>query len=189
MSFFSGLDYEGYDRQYTDRQLLRRIAEYFTPHLRKLVIISSLLIIIALASLFGWILAVEEIPQLFSSAILSLTSNPVYLLIIVNVLLLIVGMFLDSTTATLLVVPIIAPPLVMAGVDPIHLGIVTILNLMVGLVTPPLGLSLFMISNIAEIPVKDVLKGVLPFLIPLFISLILITFIPALSLLITNTMN
>jgi len=146
----------------------------------------SILIIISVSSLFGWILAVEQIPQAFASNILSLTQNPIYLLIIINILLLVVGMFLDSTTATLLVVPIIAPPLVQAGVDPVHLGVVTILNLMIGLVTPPLGLSLFLISNIAKIPVNQVLKGVLPFLIPLMVTLLLITFLPSISLLIPN---
>lgn len=142
----------------------------------------SILIIIALASLFGWILAVEEIPQLFASKILQLSASPVVMLIIVNILLLVVGMFLDSTTATLLVVPIIAPPLIIAGIDPIHLGVITILNLMIGLVTPPLGLSLFLISKIAGISVKEVLKGVFPFLIPLFISLILVIAFPSISL-------
>ena len=149
----------------------------------------SILIIIAAASLFGWILAVEQIPQTFASSILSLTQNPVHLLMIITVLLIIVGMFLDSTTATLLVVPIIAPPLVQAGVDPVHLGVVTILNLMVGLVTPPLGLSLFLISNIAKLPVNQILKGVLPFLIPLLVTLLLITFLPSISLLIPNMLN
>ncbi len=147
----------------------------------------SILIIISAASLFGWILAVEQIPQIFASSILSVTQNPVHLLIIIiNILLLVVGMFLDSTTATLLVVPIIAPPLVQAGVDPVHLGIVTILNLMVGLLTPPLGLSLFLISNIAKMPVNKVLKGVLPFLIPLLVTLLLITFFPSISLFLPN---
>jgi tripartite ATP-independent transporter DctM subunit len=142
----------------------------------------SILIIIALASLFGWILAVEQIPQMFANNILQISTNPVVMLIIVNILLLIVGMFLDSTTATLLVVPIIAPPLILAGIDPIHLGVITILNLMIGLVTPPLGLSLFLISKIADISVKEVLKGVFPFLIPLFISLILVITFPSISL-------
>ena len=142
---------------------------------------ASILIIIAVASLFGWILAVEQVPQTFADYILALTTNKTLLLIMVNVLLLIVGMLLDSTTATLLVVPIIAPPLVLAGIDPIHLGIVTILNLMVGLITPPLGLSLFMISNIAKIPVHEVLKSIGPFLIALIITLIMVTFIPEIS--------
>jgi tripartite ATP-independent transporter DctM subunit len=149
----------------------------------------SILFIVALASLFGWILAVEQIPQLFASHILQVSANPIVLLLIVNVLLLVVGMFLDSTTATLLVVPIIAPPLILAGIDPIHLGIITILNLMIGLVTPPMGLSLFLVSNIAGIPVREVLKGVLPFLLPLFISLILVIAFPSLSLFMTELLN
>lgn len=149
----------------------------------------SILIIISIASLFGWILAVERIPQSFANNILGLTSNPIILLIIINFLLIIIGMFLDSTTATLLVVPIIAPPLVAAGIDPIHLGLVVIVNLMVGLVTPPLGLSLFLISNISKLSVNEVLKAVLPFLVPLIITLLIVTFIPAISLFIPNLMN
>ena len=142
---------------------------------------ASILIIISVASLFGWILAVEQVPQAFADNILALTTNKTLLLIMINLLLLIVGMLLDSTTATLLVVPIIAPPLVAAGIDPVHLGIVTILNLMVGLITPPLGLSLFMISNIADIPVHEVLKSIGPFLCALIITLIIVTFIPEIS--------
>jgi tripartite ATP-independent transporter DctM subunit len=149
----------------------------------------SILIIISVASLFGWILAVEQVPQAFANNILSLTTNPAYLLIIINIMLLIVGMFLDSTTATLLIVPIIAPPLVAAGIDPVHLGIVTILNLMIGLMTPPLGLSLFMVSNIAKLSVNEVLKAVVPFLVPLIVTLIIITFFPSVSLFLPNMFN
>ncbi|MFW5872432.1 MAG: TRAP transporter large permease [bacterium] len=149
----------------------------------------SILIIIAVASLFGWILTVEQIPQAFANNILTLTTNPAYLLIIINVMLLVIGMFLDSTTATLLVVPIIVPPLMVAGVDPVHLGVITILNLMIGLMTPPLGLSLFLVSNIAKISVSEVLKAIVPFLIPLLITLLLITFFPSISLLLPNMLN
>jgi len=149
----------------------------------------SILIIISIASLFGWILAVEQIPQSFANNILSLTTNPAVLLIIINIMLLIVGMFLDSTTATLLVVPIIAPPLVAAGIDPVHLGVVTILNLMVGLITPPLGLSLFLVSNVAKVSVNQVLRAIIPFLVPLLATLILITFFPSISLLLPDILK
>jgi TRAP-type C4-dicarboxylate transport system permease large subunit len=91
------------------------------------------------------------------------------------VLLFIAGMFLDSTTATLLVVPIIAPPIVAAGVDPVHLGIVAIFNLMIGLLTPPMGLALFLISDIARISMKDLLRALMPFYLPLFGTLVIIT--------------
>jgi tripartite ATP-independent transporter DctM subunit len=137
---------------------------------------SAILIIVAAASLFGWILAVEQIPQDFSRFILTISSDPVVLLLIANLIFFIAGMFLDSTTATLLVVPVIAPPLVMAGIDPVHLGIVVIFNLMLGLLTPPMGLSLFLVSQIAEISLKQLLRALVPFYVPLVLTLAIITF-------------
>ena len=83
-----------------------------------------------------------------AAALLGLSRDPIMLLIIANLVFFVAGMFLDSTTATLLLVPIIAPPLVLAGVDPVQLGIVTIFNLMLGLLTPPMGLSLFLVAQI-----------------------------------------
>ena len=103
---------------------------------------------------------------------LSISTNPYVLLLIVNLLLIIVGMFLDSTTAILVIAPIIAKPLVAAGVDPVHLGMVVVFNLMVGLLTPPMGLALFLVADIAKISMKDVLKEILPFYIPLGITLL-----------------
>lgn len=143
---------------------------------------SAILVIVSAAAIFGWILAVEQIPQFLAQQLLALSTDPLVLLLIVNVILLIVGMFLDSTTATLLVVPIIAAPLHMAGVDPVHLGIVVIFNLMLGLLTPPMGLALFLISDIAQVPLKAILKQLLPFYIPLFATLVILTLVPELSL-------
>ncbi len=150
---------------------------------------SAILLIVAAASLFGWILAVEQIPQLFSETLLSISTNPYVLLLILNGILLVVGMFLDSTTATLLLVPIIVPPLVGAGIDPIHLGLVFIFNIMIGLVTPPMGLSLFMVSNIARVPIKDVMKAILPYFIPLIATLLIITYVPQFVLWIPNLLR
>ena len=143
---------------------------------------SAILVIVSVAALFGWVMAIEQIPQMFARELLSLSRDPVVLLLIVNVVLLIVGMFLDSTTATLLVVPIIAGPLHAAGVDPVHLGIVTIFNLMVGLFTPPMGLALFLITEIARVSMRSLLREMVPFYVPLFATLIVITLIPELSL-------
>jgi TRAP-type C4-dicarboxylate transport system permease large subunit len=103
------------------------------------------------------------------------------LLMIVNVLLLVAGMFLDSTTAILVIAPIIAKPLVMAGVDPVHLGMVVVFNLMIGLLTPPMGLALFLVADIAKVTMKEVLKEMAPFYVPLFLTLMLITYIPAIT--------
>ena len=143
---------------------------------------SAILVIVSVASLFGWIMAIEQIPQMFARELLSFSKDPVVLLMIVNVILLIVGMFLDSTTATLLVIPIISVPLHAAGVDPVHLGIVAIFNLMVGLVTPPMGLALFLIVDIAKVSMRSVLRELLPFYIPLLGTLLIITFLPRLVL-------
>ena len=97
---------------------------------------------------------------------LSISTNPYVLLLIVNLLLLVVGMFLDSTTAILVIAPIIAKPLVAAGVDPVHLGMVVVFNLMIGLLTPPMGLALFLVADIAKVSMKDVLREMVPVLRP-----------------------
>jgi len=137
---------------------------------------SAILIIVAAAALFGWVLAVEQVPQAFATALLGLSKDPLVLLMIANLIFFVAGMFLDSTTATLLLVPIIAPPLVLAGVDPVQLGIVTIFNLMVGLLTPPMGLSLFLVADIARVSIRQLLRALLPFYVPLLATLAVLTF-------------
>jgi len=142
---------------------------------------SGILLIVAVAALFGWILSVEGVPQKLTALMLQISTNPYVLLFIVNILLLVVGMFLDSTTAILVIAPIIAKPLVAAGVDPVHLGMVVVFNLMIGLLTPPMGLALFLVAEIAKVTMKDVLKEMLPYYIPLAITLLLITYFPAIT--------
>jgi tripartite ATP-independent transporter DctM subunit len=143
---------------------------------------SAILIIVAAAALFGWIMAIEQIPQTVARQLLSLSTDPLMLLLIVNIILLIAGMFLDSTTATLLIIPVIAGPLHLAGVDPVHLGIVAIFNLMLGLLTPPMGLALFLITDIAQVSMRAVLRELMPFYIPLIATLAIITLLPEVSL-------
>jgi len=142
---------------------------------------AGILLIVAVAALFGWILSVEQVPQQLTGLMLGISSNPYVLLLIVNVLLILVGMFLDSTTAILVIAPIIAKPLVAAGVDPVHLGMVVVFNLMVGLLTPPMGLALFLVADIAKVTMKEVLREMLPYYVPLGLTLLLITYIPALT--------
>jgi len=121
---------------------------------------------------------VEMVPQMLTGWMLSISKDPYVLLLLVNVLLLVVGMFLDSTTAILVVAPIIAKPLMMAGVDPVHLGMVVVFNLMIGLLTPPMGLALYLVADIAGVRMKDVLREMLPFYVPLAITLLMITYLP-----------
>jgi tripartite ATP-independent transporter DctM subunit len=142
---------------------------------------AGILLIVAVAALFGWILSVESVPQKLTAIMLSISTNPYVLLLLVNALLIIVGMFLDSTTAILVIAPIIAKPLVAAGVDPVHLGMVVVFNLMIGLLTPPMGLALFLVADIAKVTMKEVLKEMMPYYIPLAITLLLITYVPAIT--------
>jgi tripartite ATP-independent transporter DctM subunit len=142
---------------------------------------AGILLIVAVAALFGWILSVEGVPQTLTKWMLSVSTNPMVLLLLVNVLLIVVGMFLDSTTAILVIAPIIAKPLVAAGVDPVHLGMVVVFNLMVGLLTPPMGLALFLVADIAKVTMKDVLRAMLPYYVPLGVTLLLITYVPAIT--------
>jgi tripartite ATP-independent transporter DctM subunit len=142
---------------------------------------AGILLIVAVAALFGWILSVEQVPQQLTELMLAISTNPYVLLLIVNVLLILVGMFLDSTTAILVIAPIIAKPLIAAGVDPVHLGMVVVFNLMIGLLTPPMGLALFLVADIAKVSMKDVLQEMLPYYLPLGITLMLITYVPGLT--------
>lgn len=139
---------------------------------------AAILLIVAVAALFGWILSVEQVPQLLAGWMLAISSDPMVLLLIVNILLILVGMFLDSTTAILVIAPIIAKPLMLAGVDPVHLGMVVVFNLMIGLLTPPMGLALYLVADIAQVRMRDVLREMMPFYIPLGLTLLLITYVP-----------
>jgi tripartite ATP-independent transporter DctM subunit len=142
---------------------------------------AGILLIVAVAALFGWVLSVEGVPQQLTKAMLSISTNPYVLLGLVNVLLLVVGMFLDSTTAILVIAPIIAKPLIAAGVDPVHLGMVVVFNLMIGLLTPPMGLALFLVADIARVKMKEVLREMMPFYVPLIVTLLIITYVPAVT--------
>jgi tripartite ATP-independent transporter DctM subunit len=143
---------------------------------------AAVLIIVGAAAMFGWILAVEQVPQEFAAWFKDVARDPLVMLLIINVIFFIAGMFVDSTTATLLLVPIIAPPAMAAGIDPIHLGIVVVFNLMIGTITPPFGLSLFLLSSMTGVPMSRLLKAMLPFYPPLLVTLVILTAFPALVL-------
>lgn len=142
----------------------------------------SILLIVTAAGLFGWVIAREQGPQAVTQAMLQLTDNPLVFLLLINVALLITGMFLEPVAGLLITVPVLMPAAVEFGIDPLHLGIVMILNLVLGLLTPPVGLVLYVLSSVTGSSVQTVTRGTVPFLIPLLITLLLITFIPAFSL-------
>lgn len=141
-----------------------------------------LMIMVAASVLFTRMLALEQVPQMVTQAMLTLSSNPLVLLLIANAVILLVGLFLETTSAILILTPLIAPALINAGVDPTHLGVVIVYNLMIGLITPPMGMSLFMVSSVAREPVVNVLREILPYYIPLFAILFILTYVPQISL-------
>ncbi|MCY1666911.1 TRAP transporter large permease [Rhizobium sp. SL86] len=143
---------------------------------------ASVLFIVTAASIFAWLLTVSQAAQLFSDFMFGLTDNWWTFLIIVNLLLLVVGAFLDTIAAISILVPILLPVAARYGIDPVHLGLIITLNLMIGLLTPPVGMVLFVLSRIAKLSVERTTLAILPWMIPLFIALGLITFVPAITL-------
>jgi tripartite ATP-independent transporter DctM subunit len=140
--------------------------------------LAPLMIIAVSASVFVRVLTIEHVPQEFSHLILSISDNPIIVAIIVNVLILFIGCFLDMTPSLLLLTPLVLPALTLVGFDPVHVGVIVVYNLMIGSLTPPMGMSLFLISGIANIKIESLLKELLPFFIPLLLTLILITYWP-----------
>lgn len=140
------------------------------------------LAIVASASLFGWVLQFEHLGKLMLNGMLSLTTNKWLILLMIDIILLFFGMILDSTPTILLLVPIFQPLVQQVGISEIHLGIVVVLNLMIGLMTPPYGQSLFMLAGATKTPFSKVVKYVSPWLIPMFIALAIVTFCPAVCL-------
>ena len=143
---------------------------------------AAVLFIVTAASVFAWLLTVSQAAQLMSDAILGFTDNKWVFLILVNILVLVIGCFLDTIAAITIIVPILLPIAVRLGVDPVHFGLIITLNLMIGLLHPPLGMVLFVLSRVAKLSVERTTMAILPWLVPLFIALLVITFIPAVTL-------
>jgi tripartite ATP-independent transporter DctM subunit len=135
-------------------------------------------IIVGAAYSFSYIVAIEHIPQLFASLLLGITQNRFVLLLIVNVLFLILGMFIDTMAITLVFVPMVLPLVERLGIDLVHFGVVIVLNMMIGLTTPPFGVLLFIVSGISKTPLKDVIRECLPMTLTLIAVLLLVTYVP-----------
>ncbi|HXH82408.1 MAG TPA: TRAP transporter large permease [Candidatus Tectomicrobia bacterium] len=153
------------------------------------VVSGQIMIIIGASALLSWILAREQVPQTVAEALLGLTDNPIVFLLIVNVLLLLCGMFLEPTSALLIIVPILLPVALEFGVDPIQLGSIIIFNLMIGLLTPPMGGVVFVLSSVTGIPVERVFRGAALYLPAMIGVLLLITFVPPITLWLPNVLG
>ncbi|MDK2801010.1 MAG: C4-dicarboxylate transporter, DctM subunit [Clostridiales bacterium] len=158
------------------------------PKVFKDAIISTTVVmfIIATASLFSWILTGERIPQQVAQFFMSLSNNPYVILMLVNIVLLIVGTFLDVTPALILLMPVFLPLMKNLGIDLVHFGVVVVVNLCIGLLTPPVGTCLFVSCNIGKVKLGEISKAVLPFISAMIVVLFLITYFPQLIMWVPN---
>lgn len=142
---------------------------------------ASIMFILATAGLFSWVLTIQNVPQQVAEMITSMSDNPTVFLIFVVVLLLLIGMFMETNASIIILAPILAPVASELGIDPVHFGIVMIVTLAIGMVTPPLGLNLFVAGKIANLRLDQLTRGMIPFYAAILIALLLITFIPFIS--------
>jgi tripartite ATP-independent transporter DctM subunit len=162
-------------RELTVRKLYRALAD-------TLVMTGVLVFIMSAAVPFGWAVAINNVPAQLSAAILAVTQDKYLVLAIINIFLLVVGCFMETTAILLIAVPTFLPLILQLGIDPVHFGLIIILNLLIGATTPPFGVLLFIVMDIAKVSFGRMVRAMLPFYVPLGIALLLITYWPSLSL-------
>lgn len=139
----------------------------------------GVMILLGTASIFSYILTIEMFPEKIADLVMSLTSNKIVILLLVNIVLLIIGMFLDVIPAMLVMTPVFLPLVQTVGVSPLHFGAIMVLNLVIGLATPPIGMCLFVAANIGKRPIESVSIALMPFLIAVILVLLFLTYCPA----------
>jgi tripartite ATP-independent transporter DctM subunit len=142
----------------------------------------AVVVIIAMAAPFAWVLTVEQVPQSAAAALEAVAADPVVLLLLINLFLLVVGLFMEMIAAMVILVPILVPIVLAAGIDPVHFGIVLVINLVIGALTPPLGMLVFTTARVGGVGTTAVFRQILPFVLALLATLALVTYVPALSL-------
>ena len=142
---------------------------------------AAVMLIVAASMIFAWILTANQAAPQFSAVMLTITENPIALTLIITLIVLVIGCFMETIAAITILTPVLLPVAIGLGIDPVHFGIILILNLMIGLLTPPVGLVLYVLSKVAKVPFERCVAATLPFLIPLVTVLLLLTFVPELS--------
>jgi C4-dicarboxylate transporter DctM subunit len=141
-----------------------------------------IMLVIAVAAPFSWLLAREQVGPAVVELLAVFADNPWLFLLLLNLALLVLGMFLDATALLIILVPVLAPAFVALGLDPVHMGVVVVLNLMIGLLTPPFGLLMYVVCSLLKVSIADFVRAVWPFLVALLLTLLTVTFVPALVL-------
>lgn len=146
----------------------------------------SVLFIVAAASLFGWILTVSQVPQQAAEFFTNHISNKYVVLLVINILLLVVGTFMETIAAITILTPVLMPVVLKFGIDPVHFGLIMILNLMIGLMTPPVGMVLYVLSSVSKVPFERICKACVPYVGLLIILLFVFTYLPQLVVFLPN---
>ncbi|MGE6753737.1 TRAP transporter large permease [Rossellomorea sp. NPDC071047] len=150
--------------------------------LDSMVSTASIMFLVGFANLFGWILVSEQIPILVADGILGISDNPIVVILLINLLLLFVGTFMETIAALVILFPVLLPVASSVGMDPVHFGVMMVLNLVIGLSTPPVGVCLFVASSIGKVSIGKTSKALLPFLGASLVVLLLVAFIPEITL-------
>lgn len=142
---------------------------------------ATVMFIIATSSVFSWILTAQRVPQAVAEAMLSISGNPIVILTLINLLLLFIGTFMETTASIIILVPVLLPVITQIGVDPLHFGIIIVVNLAIGMVTPPLGVCLFVGCSIAGIKLEAISRAAWPFILIMIADVLLLTYLPWIS--------
>lgn len=165
------------------------LAVYRTLDLKRILRVSmdtiettaSIMMIVAASAIFAWILTANQVANLFAQQLLGLTEDPTMILLIIMGIVLFVGCFMETIAAITILTPVLLPVAMQIGIDPVHFGVILILNLMIGLLTPPVGMVLYVLSKVAAVPFERCVIATAPFLVPLICVLLLLSFVPSLS--------
>ena len=141
---------------------------------------ASVCLIVATATVFAWLLTTLQVPQRAAAVLVGVTTDPLLLLLLISLIIFVIGFFVEGLAVMILVVPVMQPTLAAVGIDPIHFGVILVFNLMIGLMTPPMGVGLFVVSSVSGIRVEAITREVIPMLIPLVVVLLLLIFFPGL---------
>ena len=147
---------------------------------------ASIMLLVGFANLFGWIMVREQIPQLVAESILGISTNAIIVILLINLLLIFVGTFMETIAALVILFPVLLPVALTVGMDPIQFGVMMVLNLVIGLVTPPVGVCLFVASQIGKVSIGKTAKELLPFLGVSLAVLMLVAFVPQITLFLPN---
>ncbi|WIV13021.1 TRAP transporter large permease subunit [Proteiniborus sp. MB09-C3] len=150
---------------------------------------AQIMVLLAAASIFSWILTRQQVPQVLAAGLMGITNSKISILLMINIILIIAGMFIDAASIQTILSPLFLPVAINYGIDPVHLGIIMVVNGAIGMSTPPFGLNLFVSSGVAKKPLGTIIKGTMPFILLSLIAMAIVTYVPQVTMFLVNAMK